>query len=281
MIDSIKEKLIKSQEIKDKTFDEMAGRIIESRFPSVFTNLMSRDFAQGKKKFAPDIERNLNGMVIYENGELYYNLASIIRDPSNPIDALSNTKELYALGLKGTILKLGTKNPRLKSGKILNTSSKLIVGIISDIVVSINRDKFIYSTDKMQLALIIIDWYLTGLIGLENKRAKLLSVSIMKEIFEIDFEKSIIDDFEFISLDLPDMVEMINATFETELSERKIHSSFLKLFNFAYLGLYDNEDLVAGLFALIKSGAYGGKYLIKRYPDVSKEFASAVEFNLK
>jgi len=277
MIEKLKTEVVKSRYVSDKSAIDMVIRVVNNRFPNVFNTLIERDIRNGYLHVAPDVERKLKGMVVVNNNDLHYNMAGLITDVKNPLEGLTKVKEMYAIFLKGTVLKKIVNDSKVRHGKVIRETAKMYVSIVSDIIQGKEKDTFMYPENKVQMEIILFNFFFSGMVGYENRTGKNMTTSILKEMYSTEFDVGEIENYEFVSMDFTQMCETISGEFEMNMHPRIIHGAFLKNFNFAYLGLENLNEFVAGIYALAKTASYNGKYITKRYPYLADSFISSVE----
>lgn len=290
MEEILKQELLQSPEIQDKTILEMLSRIIENRFPSIFAKRIKNEIINGHFHVNSNLEKKLRGYVVIHNGnEIHYNTASAIPDIKDPLKGFSNIKELYSVILKGCILNLTQRNSSVLSNAILNASAALFVSLFQDVIFKIGKTRFLVKGNTANLTYIILNYFYSTVVNLETRQAKNEAINLVKLLFKKDPEElkaSFMDpkqelEYKFEKLDLKDMCLFINDYFGLEVSPKMFHSYFLANYNFAYLGINNYNEFLAGNYAMLKTGAFSGKLLMTKFSNDSEDFVKIFEKNIK
>lgn len=283
MLQPIKNELLNSPIITDKSVLSMLNRIINNRYPSIFSNEVNIETQYGNFHVNQNIENKLKGLVVFTSqNKVDYNLASAITDIKDPLKGFSNIREIYSVILKGVILKLTNRNSSIMFNSILNPSALLFLDLMQDVVFKADRSKFTMVGSKINLSMIILNYFYTVVVKLNSEQAKRETENLLKVTFKAEQEE-ILNSFltnkqyMFSDITLNEMCIIINESFGTQVNEKMFHSYFLANHNFAYQGLTDYKEFIAGIYPMAKIGSFSGKLLMTKFSTDVENFIKAVE----
>jgi len=286
LLQPIKTELLASETITDKSVLSMLTRIINNRYPSIFSNEVNIETQNGNFHVNQNIEKKLKGFVVYTSKDkIDYNLASAITDISDPLKGFANIREIYTVVLKGVLLKIINRNSSIMFNSIMTPSATLFLDLMQDVVFKADRNKFTGVGSRLNLAMIILNYFYSSVVKLNTDQAKRETENLLRIMFKNDVEEItnsflVSKQYMFSDISLQDMCLIINETFGTQINEKMFHSYFLAQHNFVYQGLTDYKEFIAGIYPIAKIGSFSGKLLMTKFSVDVENFVKAIERNI-
>jgi hypothetical protein len=285
----IGEKLVSSTAINDSSAKDIFAKIVESKFVNKYSNSVAAELRKGNLIIHVDerIEKYFNAMVFPKSGSVHVNFASVIKDPTKPLDGVYKLKEIFAILLKGSILHrlVYTNKTSLVSRNLITVSSELFLEqMIKALKKELDMNRRTES-EAIQIQTLILFYFLNNVVGSNPSTFKMLITSILlKNIveltaLELSNEIDRVLGSNVIS-SLGDLSSSLSNMIGKPISESTLSTNYFINYRAGLFGLIDFADFVASNYAVITTETFNGRIMNSDFTKLTNSFKKTVEQNV-